>query len=95
MSKLLGVKLPPGPRDPGVTKFLGSCDPVILGMLECLGAELPLGVVGLAVEFGTGPDRRKGTCVNGLAEFLRAWVPLVPVTPGVGTDVVSSSSLIL
>ena len=42
-----------------MTKFLGSrnpeilesWDPVILGMLECLGVELPLGVVRLAVEF--------------------------------------------
>ena len=25
---------------------------MILGMLECLGVELPLGVVGLAAEFG-------------------------------------------
>jgi hypothetical protein len=34
-----------------VTKLLGSCDPLILGVLERLGVELPLGVVGLAVEF--------------------------------------------
>jgi hypothetical protein len=34
-----------------VTKLLGSCDSLILGMLECLGVELPLGVVGLAAEF--------------------------------------------
>jgi hypothetical protein len=27
------------------------CDPVILGVLECLGVELPLGAVGLTAEF--------------------------------------------
>ena len=48
--------------------------------------ELPLGVVGLAVEFvpKVCSDRLEGTCATGLAEFLCAWVPLVPVTPGVG-----------
>jgi hypothetical protein len=35
---------------PGVTKLLGSWDPVDLGMLECLGVELFLGVVRLAAE---------------------------------------------
>ena len=43
--ELLGVKLPLGPWDPGVAKLLGFCDPLILGV------KLPLGVVGLAVEF--------------------------------------------
>jgi hypothetical protein len=33
-----------------VTKLLGSCDPVTLGVLENLGVELPLGVVGLAAD---------------------------------------------
>ena len=54
MSKLLRVKLLLGPRDPGVTKPLGSWGPLILwvlGMLEHLGVDLPLGVVGLAAEF--------------------------------------------
>ena len=36
-----------------MTKFLGSWDPLILGMLEHLGVELPLDVVGLAVEFAS------------------------------------------
>jgi hypothetical protein len=31
--------------------ILGSWDPLILGVLELLEVELPLGVVGLAVEF--------------------------------------------
>ena len=63
--------------------------------------ELPLGVVGLTVESapkvvqGTVPKRPEGTHATGPAEFLCAWVPLVPVPPGVGTDVVSSSPLIL
>jgi hypothetical protein len=34
-----------------VSKLLESCDPVILGVLERLGVELPVGVVGLAAEF--------------------------------------------
>jgi hypothetical protein len=34
-----------------VTKLQGSWDPLILGVLEHLGIELPVGVVGLAVEF--------------------------------------------
>ena len=34
-----------------MTKLLGSWDPGILCVLELLGVELPLGVVGLAVEF--------------------------------------------
>ena len=73
---------------------------MILGVLEHLGVELPLGVVGLAAEFehkvcsGHWP-RLEGTCATGWAEFLGAWVPLVPVTSGVGKDVVSSSPLIL
>ena len=53
------------------------------------------GVVGLAVELapkvcsGHYP-RRAGSRATGKAEFLPAWVPLVPVTSGVGADVVSS-----
>ena len=34
-----------------MTKLLGSWDPGILGVFECLGVDLPLGVVGLAAEF--------------------------------------------
>ena len=69
-------------------------------MLECLGMELPLGVVGLAIEFapqvcsGHRP-RLEGTCVTGWVGSLCPWFLMVPVTPSVGTDVVSSSSLIL
>ena len=51
VSELLGVKLPLGTWDPGVTKLLWSLDLVILGVLECLGVELPLGVVKQALEF--------------------------------------------
>ena len=69
-------------------------------MLEHLGVELPLGVVGLAAESvpkvcsGQWP-RLEGTRVTGWVEFRGAWVPLIPVTSSVGADVVSSSSLIL
>ena len=79
-----------------MTKLLGSCDPVILCMLESLGVELLLGVVGLAAEF-THKDclghlpRTEGTCATGRAEFLGVCVQLVPVTSGVGADVVSFS----
>jgi hypothetical protein len=62
--------------------------------------ELPLGVVGLVAEFESKVcsehwPRPEGTCATGRAEFLGAWVPLVPLTSGVGADVVSSSPLIL
>jgi hypothetical protein len=49
VSELLGVKLPLGPRDSGVTKLqagnMGSYHP---GMLQCLEVELLLRFVGLA-----------------------------------------------
>ena len=61
-----------------------------------------MGAGGLAAEItqdlsaqGPGPDRPKGTHATGLAEFLCSWVQLVPVPPGDGTDVGSSSPLIL
>ena len=68
---------------------------MILGVLECLGVELTPGVVGLVVEFAPKvcsehQSRLEGTCVTGLAKFLSAWSLLVPITPGVGADVVSS-----
>ena len=69
-------------------------------MLEHLGVELLLDVVGLAAELAhkvcSGHRLRpEGTYVTGWAEFLCAYVPLVPVTPSVGADVMSSSPLIL
>ena len=57
---------------------------MILGVLEHLGVELPLGIVGLAVEFapkvfsGHQP-RQEETHATGQMKFLGAWVPLVPV----------------
>ena len=72
---------------------------MILGVLEHLGVELTLSVVGLAAELelkvcsGHRP-RLEGTCATGWVEFLGAWVPLVPVMSGFGADA-SSSSLIL
>ena len=60
-----------------MTKLLGSWDPVVLGMLERLGVELLLGVVGLAVAFTpvvcSGHRLRlEGTCATGQVEFLGA-----------------------
>jgi hypothetical protein len=83
--------------------ILGSCDPEILGVLEHQGVELPLGVVGLAAEFApkvcSGHQTRQtgrnepvplvwqSFCVPG-----SRWSQLLLV---LGTDVVSSSPLIL
>ena len=84
-----------------MTKFFGSWDPMILGVLEHLGVKLPLGVMGLAAEFsskvclGLWP-RLERTLATGRVGFLHPWIPLVPVDPvSVGTYVVSSSPLIL
>jgi hypothetical protein len=83
-----------------VSKLLGFYDPVILGVLEHLRVELSLGVVGLAVEFTpkfcSGQLlRQEGTHSTGLVGFVGPWILLVPVTPGVGTDIVSSDTMIL
>ena len=86
-----------------MTKPLESWDLGILGVLEWLGMELPLNVVGLAAEAEFGPKvcsghqlRPEGTCDTSWARFLCPRSPLVPVTPGgVGTDIVSSSPLVL
>jgi|UPI00001F7A40 hypothetical protein len=54
--------------------------------------ELPLDVVGLAAEFE--PKVCSGKCPKtgrNLCNWLGGWVLLVPVTSGVGADVVSSS----
>ena len=69
-------------------------------MLEHLGVELPLGFVGLAEEFVPKIClghwlRLGGTRATVQVELLGAWVPLPPVTCGVGADDVSSSPLIL
>ena len=58
---------------------------MILGVLEILGVELPLGIVGLAVEFepkvcSGHRSRPEETRATGWAVFLGAWVPLVLVT---------------
>ena len=50
---------------------------MVLGVLERLGVELPLGVVGLAVEFmpkvcSGHRLRLEGTCATGQVEFLGA-----------------------
>ena len=78
-----------------------SWDSVILVVLECLGVELPLDVVGLAAEFlpnvcsGHEP-RPEGSLATGWVRFLCPLISLVSViSGGVGTDVVSSSPLML
>ena len=67
-------------------------------MLKCLGMERPLGVVGLAAGV-LAQDLLRARAQTGRAtvqvEFLCAWVMMVPVTPGVGTNVVSSLPLII
>ena len=71
---------------------------MILFLLECVGEELDLDVVGLAVEFElkVNQPRPEGTCLTGRVKFLIPWILLVPVMAGgVGTDVMSSSSLII
>ena len=55
-------------------------------MLGCLGVEVLLGIVGLAVELATNVcsgdwPRLEGTHATDQAEFLGAWVPVVPITP--------------
>ena len=62
--------------------------------------ELPLGDLGMAAKFvpkvcSGHRFRPEGTHSNGRMEFSGAWVPLYQVTSGGGTDVVSSSPLIL
>ena len=68
-------------------------------MQKCLGVELLLGVVELTAELcprsaqGTDSDRLERNLATSLEEFLCAGVLLSPITPGVGTAVVSSSPL--
>ena len=68
---------------------------MIVGMLEHLGVELLLVVVGLATEFmlkvcSEHCPRLEGNHATGWVEFLGAWILLVSVTPCVGVDVSSS-----
>ena len=60
-----------------------ASDPVILGVLEQLRGDLPVGVVGLATEFESqiysGHHRRpEGTSATAQVELLGAWVPRYP-----------------
>jgi hypothetical protein len=67
MSEFLGVKFPLKPLDPGVTKLLGSWDPMILGVLEYLEVVSPLGEVGPSIEITTniGQCSLEGTQATG------------------------------
>jgi hypothetical protein len=74
-----------------------SCDPEHV-RAPGSGVELPLVIVELASEFvpkvcSGHLSRPEVTCATGQAGFLHLWIPLVPVTPCVRTDVVSSSLL--
>ena len=67
---------------------------MILGVLEHLGVEPPLGIVRQAEEFvpKVNWSRLEGTQAPGQMGFLCPWILLAPVTPrGVGIDVVFSS----
>ena len=73
---------------------------MILGVLECLGVELPLGVVGLSEEFVpkvcSGYQLGlKGNCATGSVEFLCSCLLLILITSSVGADAESASPLIL
>ena len=63
-----------------MTKLLGSWDPGILGVLEHLGVELPLGVVGLAAEFA--PKVCSGCWPRHTGRNLYHWFGRVPVCLG-------------
>ena len=67
-----------------MTNLLGSWDPGILGVLECLGVELSLETVGLATEFMPKViwHRPEGTQTTGQSGTLCPWNLLVSVTPG-------------
>ena len=65
---------------------------MILSMIEHMGVELSLGVLGLVAELVLKLSsghwlRPEGTHATGWAEFLDVWVLLVPVTPGVGAHI--------
>jgi hypothetical protein len=73
VSQLLGVKLPLGPWDPGVSKLLGSWDP---GHVRGPGSGASSGCcwdwlwsLHSRSAQGTSPDRPEGTC-TGMVHFL-------------------------
>ena len=87
-TEFLGAWVPLLPVTAGVGEDVTSSSPLILDVLEHLGVGLVLGVVTLAAEFmpkvcsGHQP-RLEGTNATGRAEFLSAWILLVPVTSNV------------
>jgi hypothetical protein len=100
VSEFLGVNLPLGPWDSGVTKLLQSWDPEILGFCDPGCVRAP-GISASSGCCGTGcrvpaQGKLEGTWATGWAGFPCPCVLLVAVTPGgFGTDVVSSSPLVL
>ena len=69
---------------------------MVLGVLECLGVEPLLCVVGLALEFTPNVCsghwlRPEGTCATGRLGILGTQVLLIPVPSRVEADVVFSS----
>ena len=78
-------------------EILWFCDPMILSMLESLRVGLPLGV-GFRVHaqglLRALAQNGKNLC-HWSGEFLGSWILLVPLTPRIWIDVISSSPLIL
>jgi hypothetical protein len=101
VSEFLGVKLPLGSWNPGMTKLLRSCGPGCVRAPESWGSsgycvtECGTSAQGL---LDTGSDQKEPvplTRRGGGRVFLCPWIQLVPVTPTVGADVVASSPMIL
>lgn len=80
-----------------MAKLLGSCDPVILRVLERLRVVVSQGVEGLVGELAprVNQPRWEGTRATGQAGFMRPWVLLAPVTPSGDLRYVKSSSPLL
>jgi hypothetical protein len=99
VSEFVDVKLSLNPlrfwcdQLPGI---LGSWDPKIMGMLECLEVVPPLGAMVLSNEFANKVNHHQleEAVATGRVGFLSPWLLLVPVTPSdVGTDIVFYSPL--
>jgi hypothetical protein len=99
VSELLKVKLPLGPWDPGVTKLLGPCDS---GCVRAPGSEAASGRYEASCRVCAQGLLRAGAQTDWKEALLLVWwSSCVPgshwsqLLPVLGTDVVSSSPLIL